>query len=250
VAFALRQLEQRLAKQLSELASSEARFRPFVGVDAQLEQRCPVGAGSVQLANRPEFEAAQLLEDRCRKYGSEKPSFDTIVLFGNRTALPHGRPSDARLKKGEWVLCDFGCTLDGFCSDMTRTFVMGKATQRQKKIYDIVLRAQENGRAAVSAGVKACEVDKACRRVISDAGYGNLFGHATGHGVGLRIHEKPRISKNDNTILRNGTVITIEPGIYSPAFGGVRIEDMVVVRDNGCEVITNAPRDLIEAEGI
>jgi Xaa-Pro aminopeptidase len=194
-----------------------------------------------------EKETAMLLEDRCRKHGSEKPSFDTIVLFGRRAALPHGRPSDVGLKSGDWVLCDFGCTVNGFCSDMTRTFVMGKAAARQKKIYDIVLRAQENGKAAVTAGAKACDVDKACRRVISNAGYGKLFGHATGHGVGLRIHEKPRIGKNDNTILRKGTVITVEPGIYSPEFGGVRIEDMVVVRDNGCEVITNAPR-LIEAQ--
>jgi Xaa-Pro aminopeptidase len=133
---------------------------------------------------------------------------------------------------------------------MTRTFVMGKASVLQKKIYDIVFRAQNSGTTAVATGVKACDVDKTCRRVILKEGFGKMFGHATGHGVGLRIHEKPRISKNDNTILRNGTVITIEPGIYSPAFGGVRIEDMVVVRDNGREVITNAPRNLIEAEGI
>lgn len=194
-----------------------------------------------------EQHVAQFLDDRCRKYGAEKPSFDTIVLFGLRAALPHGRPSEARLNRGDWVLCDFGCTVDGFCSDMTRTFVMGKATARQKKIYDIVLSAQESGKAAVTAGVKASEVDRASRQVISKAGYGKQFGHATGHGVGLRIHEKPRISKKDNTILQNDTVITVEPGVYSRAFGGVRIEDMVVVRDGGCEVITGAPRHLIEA---
>jgi Xaa-Pro aminopeptidase len=195
-----------------------------------------------------ENDVASFLEDRCRKYGSDKPSFDTISLFGRRAALPHGRPSDVKVRRGDWVLCDFGCTVDGFCSDMTRTFVMGKASGLQKKIYGVVLEAQEKGKAAVSAGVKACEVDKACRRVISEAGYGTLFGHATGHGVGLRIHEKPRISKNDNTILRKGTVITVEPGIYGAALGGVRIEDMVIVLDNGCEVMTNAPRHLIEAE--
>jgi Xaa-Pro aminopeptidase len=195
-----------------------------------------------------EREVAQLLEDRSRKYGSEKPSFDTIVLFGSRTALPHGRPSDSRLKRGDWVLCDFGCTVNGFCSDMTRTFVMGKASARQKRIYDIVLRAQESGKAVVAAGARACDVDRACRQVISGAGFGKMFGHATGHGVGIRIHEKPRIGKNDNTILRAGTVITVEPGIYVPAFGGVRIEDMVIVRECGSEVITDAPRALIEAE--
>jgi Xaa-Pro aminopeptidase len=197
-----------------------------------------------------EREVVLLLEDRCRKYGSEKPSFDTIVLFGGRAALPHGRPSDTGLKTGDWVLVDFGCTRNGFCSDMTRTFVMGKASLRQKKLYDVVLRAQESGKAAVIAGAKACDVDRACRRVISDEGFGKLFGHATGHGVGLRIHEKPRIGKNDNTILRKGTVITVEPGIYARGFGGVRIEDMVIVRDGGRECITTAPRDLIEAEGL
>jgi Xaa-Pro aminopeptidase len=197
-----------------------------------------------------ETEAAHFIEDRSRKYGSEKPSFDTIVLFGSRTALPHGRPSGARLKRGDWVLCDFGCTVNGFCSDMTRTLVMGKASARQKKIYGIVLRAQESGKAVVTAGARACDVDKACRQVISGEGFGKMFGHATGHGVGIRIHERPRIGKNDNTILRAGTMITVEPGIYIPAFGGVRIEDMVIVRVCGSEVITNAPRALIEAEGI
>jgi Xaa-Pro aminopeptidase len=223
----------------SELAS--IRQAAFIGDRAFSDLLHRIHTGTT------EKEVAGFIEDRCRKYGSEKPSFDTIVLFGRRASLPHGRPSDVRLNRGDWVLCDFGCTVHGFCSDMTRTFVMGKVAAGQKKIYDIVLRAQECGKAAVTAGVRACSVDRACRRVISNAGYGKLFGHATGHGVGLRIHEKPRISKNDNTILRKGTVITVEPGIYGPSFGGVRIEDMVVVRDSGCEVITNAPRHLIEA---
>jgi len=201
-------------------------------------------------AGMTEIDVARIIENRCRTLGSEKPSFDTIVLFGRRAALPHGQPSGVRLAAGDWVLCDFGCTVNGFCSDMTRTFVMGKASSRQKRIYDIVLRAQESGKNAVAAGVKACDVDARCRSVISKAGFGKQFGHATGHGVGRRIHESPRISKNDTTILRNKTVITIEPGIYIPSFGGVRIEDMVIVRDVGCEVMTHAPRTLIEAGGI
>jgi Xaa-Pro aminopeptidase len=194
-----------------------------------------------------EKELACVCEDACRMRGSERPSFDTIVLFGRRAALPHGRPSNARLRRGDWVLCDFGCTVQGFASDMTRTFVMGRASARQKKLYDVVYRAQENGRRSVVAGVKACDVDTRARQVIAKAGYARLFGHATGHGVGLRVHEKPRIGGNDRTILQKGTVITIEPGIYDGRFGGIRIEDMVVVRENGCEVLTKSPRHLIEA---
>jgi Xaa-Pro aminopeptidase len=195
-----------------------------------------------------EKELAAICEDACRKRGSERPSFDTIVLFGRRAALPHGVPSNARLRKGDWVLCDFGCTVQGFASDMTRTFVMGRASARQKKFYDIVYRAQENGRCFAAAGVRACDVDSRVRQVIAKAGYARLFGHATGHGVGLRVHEKPRIGGNDRTILQKGTVITIEPGIYDSRWGGIRIEDMAVVRENGCEVLTKSPRHLIEAE--
>jgi Xaa-Pro aminopeptidase len=194
-----------------------------------------------------ERQLAALCEDVCRKNGSEGPSFETIVLFGRRAALPHGRPSDIRLKRGDWVLCDFGCTVDGFASDMTRTFVMGKASSRQKELYGVVYRAQENARNAVAAGIRACDIDKCARSVIAGAGYGPLFGHATGHGLGLRVHEKPRISANDRTILHKGTVITVEPGIYDPGFGGIRIEDMVLVRDRTGEVLTASPRRCIEA---
>jgi Xaa-Pro aminopeptidase len=194
-----------------------------------------------------EQELAGVCENECRKRGSERPSFDTIVLFGRRAALPHGRPSNARLRNGDWVLCDFGCTVQGFASDMTRTFVMGRASVRQKKLYDVVCRAQENARRSVAAGVRACDVDSRARQGIAGAGYARLFGHATGHGAGLRVHEKPRIGANDRTILQKGTVITIEPGIYDGRWGGIRIEDMVVVGENGCEVLTKSPRNLIEA---
>ena len=194
-----------------------------------------------------ERELAAFCEDRCRKHGSERPSFDTIVLFGRRAALPHGIPSDARLAAGDWVLCDFGCTVEGFASDMTRTFVMGRASARQKRVYNVVLRAQEAARRRVAAGVLVSKVDKCARDVIAAAGYGPLFGHATGHGVGLRVHEKPRLAASDKSILQPGTVVTIEPGIYDPRFGGVRIEDMVVVKKGGGETLTASPRGLIEA---
>jgi Xaa-Pro aminopeptidase len=194
-----------------------------------------------------ERELAGVCDNECRRRGSERPSFDTIVLFGRRAALPHGRPSSARLRRGDWVLCDFGCTVQGFASDMTRTFVMGRASARQKKLYDIVYRAQESARRSVAAGVRACDVDSRARQVIAGAGHARLFGHATGHGLGLRVHEKPRIGANDRTILQKSTVITIEPGIYDGRWGGIRIEDMVVVGENGCEVLTKSPRNLIEA---
>jgi len=193
-----------------------------------------------------ERELAAYCEERCRKYGSARPSFETIVLFGKRAALPHGVPSDAKLASGDWVLCDFGCTVAGFSSDMTRTFVFGKASLRQKKIYETVLAAQQSALCRVAAGVRTSDVDKCARDRISDDGFGKMFGHATGHGVGLRVHEKPRLSSTDTSILQLGAVVTVEPGVYHPAFGGVRIEDMVVVRKDYGEVLTLSPKGLSE----
>ncbi|HAJ79027.1 MAG TPA: hypothetical protein DCO75_04585 [Fibrobacteres bacterium] len=193
-----------------------------------------------------EQDAAYILEDYCRRAGSEKPSFDTIALFGSRSAMPHGRPSATMLKKGDFVLFDFGCTVNGFASDMTRTVVMGEASAKQRAVYAIVEHAQHKAREAVKEGVAACYVDSCARDVVKNAGYGQSFGHATGHGVGLRIHEAPRISAKNKAALPVGALITIEPGIYIPDFGGVRIEDMVVVRKECGEILTHAPRHLIE----
>ncbi len=180
-----------------------------------------------------ELQAAQILEDLCREYGSEKPSFDTIMLFGSRSALPHGTPSGRKLRPGDFVLIDFGCTVDGFCSDMTRTFIAGEASKKQKEIYRIVANAQKLGVRGVKPGIKTSDVDRIVRSYIEEQGYGEAFGHATGHGVGRRIHENPRVSKKDETTLEEGMVITIEPGIYLPSVGGVRIEDMVLVTETG-----------------
>jgi Xaa-Pro aminopeptidase len=193
-----------------------------------------------------EKEIALRLEEECRACGSEKPSFDTIMLFGARSALPHGKPSDARLKNGDFVLCDFGCTVNGFASDMTRTVVFGKAGLRQKEIHGIVLDAQKHAKDFVREAVAARDVDKCARDLIGKAGNAQWFGHATGHGVGRRIHEPPRISRTNTGLLKNNMVITVEPGIYIPGFGGVRIEDMVVVGPAGGRALTNAPRNLIE----
>ena len=195
-----------------------------------------------------EREAVSILEYECRRAESEKPSFDTIVLFGKRTALPHGRPTDARLKKGDMVLMDFGCSCGGFFSDMTRMAVAGRANDRQKAIYNIVAKAQKEARDAVKESIGASAVDASARSVIEKAGYGAYFGHATGHGIGRMVHEQPRIARNVNALLPAGAVITIEPGIYIPRFGGIRIEDMVVVRKTGGETITESPRQLMEID--
>ena len=193
-----------------------------------------------------EREAAALLEDRCRRLGAEKMGFDTIVLFGPHTALPHGEPADRRLATGDWVLFDFGCARDGLCSDMTRTFVFGRAGARQRKIYAIVLRAQARARAGIRAGMRARDADRLARSVIAAAGYGNYFGHGTGHGVGYRVHEPPHLSRTSAEVLVQGAVVTVEPGIYLPGFGGVRIEDMVHLAGTGAEILTGFPRELIE----
>jgi Xaa-Pro aminopeptidase len=193
-----------------------------------------------------ELELARAIEDLCAEHGSEKPAFDTIVLFGKRGALPHGRPGNRKLKAGDFVLMDFGCTVGGFCSDMTRTVVYGKASDKQRDIYNAVLRAQTFARSAARAGITGGELDSAARDAITERGYGKFFGHATGHGVGLRIHDRPRINKSNKAKLLENSVITIEPGIYINKLGGVRIEDMLVLKKNGSALLTHSPRKLIE----
>ncbi len=193
-----------------------------------------------------ELDLVRLLEGYCSELGSQRPSFDTIVLFGKRSALPHGRPGSQRLKRGMFVLIDFGCTVDGFASDMTRTFVCGPATARQREVYQIVLSAQRNARKHAHAGMRAAAIDELARGPITKAGYGELFGHALGHGVGRRIHEAPRLSSLMKTTLPENSVVTIEPGIYLPELGGVRIEDMVVVHREGISLLTHTSRELTE----
>ncbi|MBD3242476.1 MAG: M24 family metallopeptidase [Chitinivibrionales bacterium] len=193
-----------------------------------------------------EREVRDMLEEQCDRLGSEHPAFETIVLFGRRSALPHGVPSNVRLRRGDFVLFDFGCTVDGFCSDITRTFVMGRASAQQREVYNIVRHAQQQARTAVRHGVKASTIDGIARRSIEQAGYGEQFGHATGHGVGYRIHEAPRVSARTSAKLRTGFVVTVEPGIYIPSLGGVRIEDTVCVTPQGARILTRFPRGLTE----
>jgi Xaa-Pro aminopeptidase len=186
------------------------------------------------------------LEYRARLWGAEAMSFPTIIASGPRSALPHGTASEAKLPRRGFVTLDFGVILNGYCSDMTRTVHLGRATPREREAYDAVLTAQENAVAAVAAGVAAGDVDEAARSVLRKAKLADYFTHSTGHGVGLEIHESPRIAMAQQALLTRGMVITIEPGVYIPGAFGLRIEDTVVVERRGCRVLTPATRAWIE----
>ena len=193
-----------------------------------------------------EAEVAAELEYAARRAGAEGMSFETIVVAGARSAMPHGRASAAALPARGFVVLDFGVILHGYCSDMTRTVHVGKVTSAERHMYEAVREAQEAAEAAVRAGVACGQVDRAARISLRRAGLGRCFTHSTGHGVGLEIHELPRIGKGQTESLRAGMVVTVEPGVYVPGQGGVRIEDMVVVTGSGCDVLTPAPKELIE----
>lgn len=198
-----------------------------------------------QLAvSQREDEVSLELEFAMRRAGASGRSFDFIVASGWRGALPHGRASSKQVEKGEFLTMDFGAVLSGYCSDITRTVVFGEPNEKQRKIYSLVLQAQLAGIQAVKPGVTGREVDAVARKVIEEAGYGAYFGHGLGHSVGLAIHEGPNLNPREERFLQPGMVVTVEPGIYIPDWGGVRIEDMVVVTDDGCEILTQAPKDL------
>ena len=192
-----------------------------------------------------ESEVAAELEYAARKAGVEGMSFETIIASGRRSALPHGRASQDAIPANGFVVCDFGVILTGYCSDMTRTLYMGRANGEARSFYEAVRQAQLAAIAAVAPGIPIGEVDRAARRVLKRAGLGQYFTHSTGHGVGLEIHEAPRVAAGQSDLLRPGMVITIEPGAYVPDKWGVRIEDMVVVTDSGCEVLTPTSKELI-----
>ena len=193
-----------------------------------------------------ERELAAELEYQMLMLGSEKPAFESIVASGYRSAMPHGLASAKKVKKGDFITFDFGATVNGYVSDMTRTVVVGKASSRQKKIYNIVLRAQKAGVKRIKAAIEAKKVDKACRDIISRAGYGKNFGHGTGHGIGYYVHVGPQLSPKSKDILAVNQVVTVEPGIYITGWGGVRIEDDVVVTRNGGNVLNKTPKNLLE----
>lgn len=191
-----------------------------------------------------ERDAAAELEDAMRRAGSEGLSFETIVAFGESAAEPHHTPAARKLRPGDLIKLDFGATWGGYHSDMTRTIAFGRIDEERRRIHGIVYEAQRAGVERVAAGVSCSDVDAAARDVVEAAGYG--FGHGTGHGVGLEVHEAPSVRGESTDVLAAGMTVTVEPGIYLPGFGGVRIEDTVVVTEHACEILTNSPRELIE----
>ena len=195
-----------------------------------------------------ENEARIILEIEMLQRGSSEPSFTTIVASGYRSSMPHGVASDKVMERGDFVTFDFGAMYKGYHSDMTRTIVLGKASEEQKKLYSIVLEAQTRGVAFIQEGVTGAEVDAVCRNYIKEQGYGPNFGHGTGHGVGLDIHELPVASPKSKDVLTENMVVTIEPGIYIAGHMGLRIEDTVIVTKEGCEILTKTPKDLIELD--
>ena len=192
-----------------------------------------------------ERDIALELEFKMRKSGAEGVSFDLIVLSGKKTSMPHGVPDGNKIQNGDFLLFDIGATYDGYHSDMTRTYAFGNVSDEQRKVYEIVRQAQQNALDMVKDGITCGEVDKAAREYIYRSGYEGYFGHSTGHGVGLEIHEVPSVSPKSDFTIHNGMVITVEPGIYLPDKFGVRIEDMVIVTDSGYKNFATLSKELI-----
>ena len=195
------------------------------------------------LAGRTEREVARAAEARIRELGGD-PSFPAIVAAGPNGALPHAEPGEREIGRGELVVFDMGAQLDGYCSDGTRTFATGDPGEEASGVYEVVREAQQASLEAIEAGVKGEDVDKVAREVIDDAGHGDHFGHGLGHGVGLEVHEAPRLSLRSDDVLAPGEVVTVEPGIYLPGKLGVRIEDLVVVTDDGLRNLSSLPKEL------
>ncbi len=193
-----------------------------------------------------ELEVAALIEYHLKSNGAENLSFDTIVASGISSSMPHAVPTNKKIEYGDFVTMDFGCIYQGYCSDMTRTVVVGKASTEQKEIYQLVLDAQMAALEFIKAGYTGCEIDNVARKIIYEAGYEGCFGHGLGHSVGLYIHEEPRLSPKEQKIIQSNMVVTVEPGIYVRDFGGVRIEDLVCVTEAGAVNYTNSDKHLIE----
>lgn len=193
-----------------------------------------------------ELQVAGVLEKALRDEGSEGFPFPSIVAGGPRSALPHARSSARALEQGDFLLMDFGAEVGGYCSDITRTVVMGAASDEHRRVYEVVRVANERAAGGVRAGMTGRDADAIARLYIERAGYGELFGHSLGHGIGLEVHEAPRLARTAEGTLPEGAVVTIEPGVYRPGWGGVRIEDDVVLGADGPEILTQFPRELIE----
>ncbi len=228
----------RAVKERAELERIESAVRI---AEAALEEVLTVVEEGVT-----ERELAAELDYRLARQGSAGPAFETIVASGARTALPHARPSERRLAEGDLVLLDFGATFDGYCSDITRTVVLGAARPWQRAIHESVLEAQAAALAAIEPEGSAADVDRAARDRLGSAGLAERFGHSVGHGIGLEVHEGPRLYRDSKERLATGNVVTVEPGVYLPGEGGVRVEDDVVVAEAGHRVLTASSRALRE----
>jgi len=184
------------------------------------------------------------LDYKMLELGAQDMAFSTIVASGENGSLPHAVPGDRVIKSGDLVTMDFGAKVDGYCSDMTRTVAVGEPSDKLREIYGIVLRAQEAAQAALAPGKNCADMDKIARDIIAEAGYGECFGHSLGHGVGIDIHEEPRLSSRSTDVLAPGHIVTVEPGIYVPGLGGVRIENTCVITDDGYKALCSASKEL------
>lgn len=227
----------RMVKDAGEISRIRAACRLGVQLFNRLLKAVRAGAMESDIAAQLEYEA--------RRAGVEQMAFPSIIAGGKRSALPHGRASRARLPERGFVVCDFGVILAGYCSDMTRTLHVGAPVRKMREAYAAVLEAQQSALSTVKPGTTVGEVDKAARKLLKQKRLSRFFTHSTGHGLGLEIHEAPRVAADQEETLRPGMVITVEPGIYVPGRWGVRIEDTVVVTTQGCEVLTRCPKELI-----
>lgn len=261
--FEAEQLSFAAYRQLGQTLRGKTRLKPLSGAVEQLrltkdpEEIAQIRASVLLGASLfptalaairpgvPEAVVAGEMELQARRAGADKMSFDSIVAAGPRSALPHGRASSQPIPNNGFIILDWGVILAGYCSDATRTVHMGPASKAHHRMYQAVREAQLASINAVRPGVAAAKVDQAGRQVLKKAGYGAYFTHSTGHGVGIEVHEAPRLAKGQTQKLAPGMIVTIEPGIYLPGDGGVRIEDMVLVTDSGCEILTPTPKDLI-----
>ncbi|WP_438315860.1 M24 family metallopeptidase [Sporosarcina sp. FA9] len=228
---------QRIKKSAHEIKAAQKAIDIIEKVLAEGIKTVKIGMSENELTAELEF--------LMRKFGADGPSFSTIVLSGEKSALPHGSPGERAFEKGDFLLIDMGVIKDGYCSDITRTFVIGEATEEQKAIYQIVLESNKAGINAVKAGVELKSIDIAARNVISEKGYGDYFNNRVGHGLGIEVHEEPSVHEGNTAIAEKGLLFTIEPGIYLPELGGVRIEDIVYINDDGeAQVLTSYPKEL------
>lgn len=228
-------------RQVKETAEIEAIERAAALTDSAFDHIL----GQIRPGMR-EVDIAVELEGFMRRNGSQGLAFDSIVAGGPNSARPHAGVTDRAVGEGEFLKLDFGARVDGYCSDMTRTVVVGKATTEHRRIYEAVLEANEAAIAGARAGMAGREIDAIARDLLTAKGFGENFGHGLGHGVGLAVHELPSVGRSSRAAVRSGSVITIEPGVYLPGFGGVRIEDLVVVEDGGVRLLSHSPKELIQ----